>query len=77
MGHATIHGSKIFLEPWRTDYVGETGSLLVPLGRSKNDPGRELYIELFDKIVYPVRKRTKTGPEIVFFYFFEFQRLVL
>ena len=32
---------------------------------------------LYDEKMYPVHKRTESGPEIVFHYFFKLQRLVL
>ena len=72
-----VHECKFFLDPSRIEYVGETDSLLAHLGRSKNDPGLEMFLVLYDEKIYPVHKRTKGGSEIVCYYFFKFQRLVL
>ena len=49
-----------------TDYMEETGSLLALLRRSKNEPGLEFFLVLYDEKMYKVHKRTKSGPEKVF-----------
>ena len=49
-----------------TDYMEETGSLLALLRRSKNEPGLEFFLVLYDVKMYTVHKRTKSGPEKVF-----------
>ena len=44
----------------------ETGSLSRHLDYSKNWPRLEIFLLLCDKKMYPVHKRTKSVPEIVF-----------
>ena len=70
-------GENSFWSLLRTDYMGETGSLLAHLGRYENKSGLEIFLILYDKKTYAIHKRTKCGLEIIFYYFFKFQRLVL
>ena len=42
-------GASSFWSSSRTDFMGETGSLLAHLGRSKNEPGLEIFLLLYDK----------------------------
>lgn len=37
----------------------------------------KIFYVSYDKIMYPVHKRTENGPEIAFYHFFKFQRPVL
>ena len=54
----------------------KTGSLLAHLGCPKSDPDLKIFLVLFDEKIYTVHKRTVSGSEIAFYYFFKFQTLV-
>ena len=58
---------------WYERNLSSCGSLRF----SKNEPGLKIFFVLYREKIYPVHKRTESGPEKVFHYFFDFQRLVL
>ena len=59
-------GANSRWSPPRTNSMGESGSLLAHLGRSKNKPHLKIFFLLCDEKMYPVHKRTKSVTEIVF-----------
>ena len=45
-------GENSFWSLLRTDYMGETGSLLAHLGLSKSNPGLEIFVALNDEKIH-------------------------
>ena len=58
----------------KTDYMRKAGSFLVYLGIPKSS---EVWKKNFFFIIWRQHKQTASEPEIPFYYFFEFLRLVL
>ena len=58
---------------WYERNLSSCGSLRF----SKNEPDLKIFFVLCREKIYPVHKRTESGPEKAFHYFFDFQRLVL